>query len=108
MSDDSLNRVVIQTIQDMTTALHAVRADVNRAINPLYQRIVEIERRQRDDSQARKEDSEAREARQLQTDAQYSELRDLVESLEARGKVRLRIDVLLLLGIITVIFLLLR
>lgn len=100
MSDDSLNRVVIQTIQQMTTEVHQVRADVNRAINPIYQRIVAIERHQKDDGTAR-------EARQQETDQQFIHLKGIVEALDARGKVRLWIDVALLIGVAVVIGLLL-
>lgn len=100
MSEDSYSRTVIQTVQEMTQALHQVRTDVNRAINPLYQRVVEVEKRQREDSQAR-------EQRQLIIDQQYTQLRCLVEGLEARGALRLWLEVAIGLGILVVIGLLL-
>jgi hypothetical protein len=93
MSEDSYSRAVIKTVEDMTTALYQVRADVSRSITTIYQRIVEIERRMREDSQAR-------EARQQVIDRSLARL-------ERRAVIRLWLEVAIGLGMLIVIGLLL-
>jgi hypothetical protein len=100
MNEDSYSRAAIKTVEEMTAALHQVRADVNRAINPLYQRITEVERRQREDSQAREE-------RQRSLDERLTALHCLVEQQTARGAWRSRLEVAIGLGTVVVIVLLL-
>jgi len=96
--DETYTREIIRVVRELTEAVVTVRTDVNRAVNPLYQRIVRIERHYEDDGQNRAK-------RQQVLDARFDAQDKALAALQLRSNIRLIVEIALIVAVVATIML---